>query len=428
VPVQKSQVSEKSESSHPSARVALVQDGARGHYGLALALQRCGLLHRVFTDFYASPGSLSASVAKLFQKISPGFGARMVERYSPELDTSVIRQNLRLCLRINSARAKSQSLASYYERASRLTGDWIWSHGLDGANVLMGFIRNIDPELCRKCQGAGVRTIGDQMIAPAATEMQEMQIQQDRFPGWEAGDAESPEFYRAVDTVERATWAALDHAICPSDYVKGEMVRHGFPADRVTVVNYAVDDTVFTPQDRSSKTGPVVVGCVGSIGLRKGAPYFAAVARRLKHLGARFVMIGPESLTEFGKAELRRDVEVIGKVPRSEMPGWLREIDLIFFPTTCEGSAYVLMEAMATGLPIVTSPNSGTVARHGLEALIAPYDDEDQNAAHVERLIRDRDLRLAMGRASAEHYRRFNLASYTRAIGEVVTRVVGDAR
>jgi len=80
-------------------------------------------------------------------------------------------------------------------------------------------------------------------------------------------------------------------------------------------------------------------------------------------------MVGPVHLRADVVARYRDVVQVVGPVPRAEVAGWLNRFDMLLFPTTCEGSAGSLMEAMAGGLPVVTSPNSGTVARDGVEEL-----------------------------------------------------------
>jgi len=57
-------------------------------------------------------------------------------------------------------------------------------------------------------------------------------------------------------------------------------------------------------------------------------------------------------------------------------------------------------EAMATGLPIIASPNSGTPVREGVEGFIRDYTDIDGMAACVERLAANPKLRRDMGTAS----------------------------
>lgn len=410
-------------------RVALIQDGARGHYGLATALDRARILDSVYTDFYCAPRSLQSSVARAVHMVAPALGKRMQERYCPHLDGVEIRQSLALTTTLQVGARFIHPVSEYYRWASRRVGNWVKRAGLDGIDVTLGFVRNIDPDLCRWCRDRGITVIGDQMIAPAATERAEMRIQQERWPGWQADGTQNDDYFRVIDEVERSTWKNVDHLIGPSRYVKDELVRHGVPADQVSVVNYAVDDR-FTQQDRSGERDCITIGFMGAVGLRKGIPYFAETAKRLaKPDRIRFVAVGPVELTEHGRREVARaNVELVGKVPRSESLDWLRRFDMFYFPSTCEGSAYVLMEAMATGLPIVTSPNSGTVARDGEEAFIVPYDAIDQHVALLERLIANRDLRVEMGRCAARSYQHFDLNAYSNRLVEVINSTARSRR
>lgn len=405
--------------------VTLLQDGARGHYGLALALQRAGILKRIYTDFYVSPWTAQSLVASLLQRVDPATAKRMLERHSPGLDRRVIRQSFSLMLKLRLQEKRFHNRVRYFQWAAEETAKWVMKAEREYRGVMMGFVRNIHPSLCRHCAEKGMPVIGDQMIAPAATEMIEDSIQQANWPGWEERGAGYENEYQLVDAFERATWQVASHLIAPSDYVKGELVAHGVAADKVTVVNYAVDDSVFRPFDRSGRENkPLTIGFMGTVCLRKGIQFFNEMAKRFQgDRRVRFVAVGPLQITETVARSVGENVELVGKVPRSESLKWFRDFDVFYFPTTCEGSAYVLMEAMATGLPIVTSPNSGTVARHDQDCFIAPYADLDTHAAYLERLIADRDLRLAMGASAAEYYRRFDLNSYSTRLFDVVQAV-----
>jgi glycosyltransferase involved in cell wall biosynthesis len=277
----------------------------------------------------------------------------------------------------------------------------------------MGFVRNLDPGLCRAARDAGLRVVADQMIAPAAVERRETAEQHRRWPGWElATDLAS------VEEVERPTWAAADRLTCASEYVRDGLLAQGVAPAKVRVIPYPIAAPDFHFVDRSGRAGPITVGFLGHVSLRKGAPYFFDVARRLAGL-ARFVMVGPVVLAGDAVARNAGAVELTGPVPRSRVPEWLARFDLFFFPSTCEGSASVVPEAMLTGLPVVTSPNSGTVVRHGLDGYLTAYDDVAGAAAHVERLVRDPDLRLHLGRSARTRAQAFDLDAYSQQLAEL---------
>ncbi|HEV8293436.1 MAG TPA: glycosyltransferase, partial [Tepidisphaeraceae bacterium] len=148
-----------------------------------------------------------------------------------------------------------------------VTASWILRRGFANATALMGFVRNIDPQLCLAARTAGLLTVGDQMIAPAIVELREAQLQAERFPGWEQTPLTSDLI--AIDAYERRTWAQLDHVTCPSDYVREGLLAQGLSPQKVTTIPYAVDETTFTMPDRRDRGGPMLVGFVGSVNLRK---------------------------------------------------------------------------------------------------------------------------------------------------------------
>jgi glycosyltransferase involved in cell wall biosynthesis len=126
------------------------------------------------------------------------------------------------------------------------------------------------------------------------------------------------------------------------------------------------------------------------------------------------------------RREIAAHVELVGAVPRSEVRGWLERFDILLFPSTCEGSAGAVMEAMATGLPIVTTPNSGTIVRDGVDGFIRPYESPDELAACVDRLASDEKLRLEMGCSARRQAEANDIDAYSRAIADLMRRVANN--
>ena len=123
--------------------------------------------------------------------------------------------------------------------------------------------------------------------------------------------------------------------------------------------------------ERQANRETITVGFVGSVGLRKGAPYFFEVAKRLASERVRFVMVGPILLDKQIINRYKGPVEIIGPVPWLDVGRWLERFDIFYFPSTCEGSAGAVNEAMASALPVVTTPNSGSTVRDGVEGYLS---------------------------------------------------------
>jgi glycosyltransferase involved in cell wall biosynthesis len=230
-----------------------------------------------------------------------------------------------------------------------------------------------------------------------------------------------------VQQLEQETWAVLHHITAPSEYVRDGLIQEGVDAAKVTVLPYPAEAEWFRYVERPPGRRPITVGFVGQVCLRKGAPYFFEIARRFDPAVARFVMVGPVYLYPQTVARHAGAVEVAGGASRKEVGDWMDRFDILYFPSTCEGSVGAVMEAMRCGLPVVTTPNSGTVIRHGTDGFLTAYDDLDGAAAHLERLIRDPDLRQTIGRAACERARAFDLNAYSRQLAELFARLFGNA-
>jgi glycosyltransferase involved in cell wall biosynthesis len=256
----------------------------------------------------------------------------------------------------------------------------------------------------------GLFTIADQFIAPALSEATEMTMQRERWPGWDA--AKDLSDLSRVAQIEQRSWNSADCLTCASEYVRRELVSRGVEAARVAVNPYPIDASRYGVADRTDRKGVITIGFVGAVGLRKGAAYFLEVARRLASSATQFVMVGPVDLSATGQREMSTAVELTGRAARSDIATRLAEFDIFFFPSTCEGSAGCVMEAMASGLPVVTSPNSGTIIRDGIDGFVRNHDDVDGLAACLELLVRDVALRERMGRAARQAAETNNLARF----------------
>jgi len=401
--------------------VAVVQDGARLHYALPLALQRAGILEKVFTEFFVAAGSVEGLIARAVRRVSPVIGRRMEERRCAELGRSIVRRNLWLVLRQILGRRRFASEQEFFRWSSEIVGHWVQREGLGEANALMGFVLNIDPALCAWARKEGLVVVGDQMGAPIEVFMGHCLEELERWPGWEkmGTPEEIRGRYAVAADVEERTWPELDHVTCASEYVRRGLESQGVGRERISVIPYPIDATRYAAVDRRGRKGPLTVGFVGRVSLLKGAPYFFDVARRFGSAQVKFVMVGPALLEEKVASERKGNVELVGGVPRSEVAGWLERFDILLFPSVSEGSSGAVMEAMCAGLPVVVSANSGSVAREGIEGFSAAHDDVEALAGHVDRLLGDENLRLEMGRAARKLAESLNIDAYSAKLGEL---------
>lgn len=104
-----------------------------------------------------------------------------------------------------------------------------------------------------------------------------------------------------------------------------------------------------------------------------------------------------------------------GEIPYAEVQRFYHEADICAFMSTCETFGNILLEAMASGLPILCSDRSALPEVHGGTAESVNPEDVEAVAAGLERLIRDQDLRARLAQAAYERAQTF---SWEKCAGE----------
>ena len=189
---------------------------------------------------------------------------------------------------------------------------------------------------------------------------------------------------------------AADVLLAPSEFVRSCLLDHGTPDDRIRLVPYGVDPERFHPTPPADDVFRVVF--TGTIGLRKGVRYLLEAWRRLALPRAELLLLGsPDDAGRRLLAEYEGHYRWLGQLPKIDVAEVFGSADVFVLPSLAEGSALVTYEAMALGLPIVTTPNSGSWVRDGVDGFIVPSRSVEQLMERLEQLYRDRDLVQTLG-------------------------------
>lgn len=213
--------------------------------------------------------------------------------------------------------------------------------------------------------------------------------------------------------VTRLRYAILpDHVVAVSQGIRRVLVGAGVPAERVSQVYSAVDAPAYqSPLSREDARA--------RLGLPADADVVTVVAQLIPRKGHRFLLQAvPALLTRHprlrvlfvGDGELREALEAgvaargLGDVVRllgyrEDVADILRASDLLVHPATMEGFANVAMQAMAAGIPVVSSAVGGMPesVRDGENGLLVPPADPAALAEAIGRLLADPALRRRLG-------------------------------
>lgn len=195
----------------------------------------------------------------------------------------------------------------------------------------------------------------------------------------------------------------------PSEATRAELVELGL--SRVVVWGRGVDSTLFTPQRRSlarrealGAGNSTLVLHVSRLAVEKDVDTLTACFRRLHaRLGDSlcFVVAGDGPRAPEVRAALPFAVHR-GFLGREALADLYADADLFVFPSRTETCGLVVLEAMASGLPVIASNEGGVQEnlRSGINGLALPGGDVAAFTAAVEELWADRQQRHAMGQAA----------------------------
>lgn len=375
--------------------VAVAQLGARMHYAVPRQLQRHGMLHRLYTDATGVTG-LSPVARAVPARLRPMALTRLLGRVPHGVPRGKITSfsvfGLQYGRRLAACTDSSERVRVYLWGAEEF-GRRILDSGLAGADAVYTF-NGAGLEILRSARGLGLHAIMEQSCAPRMIEAELVAEEHQRYPEWERYAGEAGGEIHELNEREHQEWATADTILCGSPFVRDGIAAVGGPVDKCVVVPYGVDLPTTAPaREPRGRDSPLRVLFVGGVRLQKGVAHLAEAARLLGDR-AQVRVVGPKFLTAAGEQQIGRYVEVVGPVPRAEVADHLAWADVFVLPSICEGSATVTYEALAAGLPVICTPNSGSIVRDGRDGFIVPIRDA---AAIVECLERLRDPVLRAG-------------------------------
>lgn len=210
---------------------------------------------------------------------------------------------------------------------------------------------------------------------------------------------------RAKHELTRRVYHGAAHLLPWSHSLRQSLIEdYGIPPERVSVVPPGINLKTYPCPDRRAAhedERPFTALFVGYDFLRKGGDLLVKLAQEPEFRDVQFNFV-----TRAFQGPAPRNVRVLDDVtPNSpRMVGLLREADIFVLPTRADSHSVASLEAMAMGLPVITTAVGGVVdvVRDGETGYLVPIDDLPSLADRLIRLRKDRELRLRMGLCGRE--------------------------
>ena len=237
-----------------------------------------------------------------------------------------------------------------------------------------------------KAKRLGLKVLVDHSIAHPAFMEAHLRPEFERY-GVPFDIGISSPFWQLVDKDCREA----DVVMVNSFFVRDTFVEAGYAPEKIRVVYQGTREDFFglrtelPPYDGGR---PLRILFTGGFGFRKGGEYILAALKELKARGVAFEMdvVGSYGGAESIRAQYGADAMPIrfhGPVPQDDLKEFLQKADVYLFPSLAEGCASSGLEAMAAGLCVVATHESGLPIADGETGYLVPSKD---SAAIVDRL------------------------------------------
>lgn len=417
-----------SEPKHFKVDVAFL--GARRGYNLPRLLFSAGLLGTFYTDIYlGNKPWLQSIMRRLPDRLLPAGLIRLRGRQTADLPPSTVVSFDTIGLRVAWRRFRARSWKESQINRVMLGREFckrVASRGFNGSAAVYCF-KGGGLEIFREAKRRGLLCFMEQNSAAERIMDRLLRQEAERWEGWEPGmkfDAGDPARFPMTQR-EEAEWALADVIFCPSEFVASGLQSLGVSPEKCRVVPYGIDLNRFRlaggdGRAGNAKGGALNVLFVGHVSVRKGVPALLEGLRRLNSTHIRCRLVGSVNLDPRRLAQYTDLVEVMGAVPRAHIGEHYRWADVLVFPSACESFGLVTCEAFAAGVPVIATPNSGSIVTDGVDGFIVSVGDSASIAERLERLASDRELLRSMSARALERSREFDTSSYGRRLLQTI--------
>lgn len=390
-------------------RALVIQMGARRGYAVPAAFARLGVLEALYTDLVGSRG-LGKMAAKLSRLPLPATIRQPLKRLGDRKPPSEVAARThsfdRPALAYELKMIAAKSPAEKVEARKQFNREWsnaMVKRGFGDATHVYAMMSGQTLEgdgFLEQAKAAGLTIVVDVTIALSTERIIAREYAGNA--GWGAPPVTHLGALGYGNPAYRRTVELADRLVCASSFVAEDLLENwGASPNQVVVEPYSFHPSWLKLQPRPVE-GRVLFA--GSADLRKGIHHFASAANILRGRGHDFDFRAVGNVdAEVSANPQARLIDFRGRLTRAAMAAEYEQADVVVLPSLAEGSAGVNYEAMASGIPVVTTHESGSVLRDGKDGILVPAGNPAAIADAIAKIVTDRAERKRMA-ISARNY------------------------
>ena len=205
-------------------------------------------------------------------------------------------------------------------------------------------------------------------------------------------------------------WRRAHDVVANSEGLR-EQAMTASPDVDISIIQNGVDAERFDPSSMARKTdeSPARILFVGRVSYEKGLQYLLPALSEL-NTAWRLTIVGHGPYADDVRAMskslgLEASIDWAGWVDREALPQFYRDADIFVFPSTDEGMPNTVLEAMASGLPVVATRIGGVedLIEDGRNGILVPPADKDALQQALAAILYDKAKWTTLGKAARDH-------------------------
>lgn len=337
-------------------RVLLAHPGTQHAFRLARELEMRDLLGEFWTGIGFAKGSLLGAAAGFARRWRPlaGLGSRIAAGVSAEHLHNVPLNELHALWKLRRGEDSHCVLHRRNERFQRS----VPTKSLARMDAIIGFDTS-SWILAERARQVSCPFILDRSIAHPTFVARNLVDIYRQYPRWATVQEARPIFVANAEDAEHTNAQTI---VVGSSFARDTLIAAGIASAKIRINAYGVDWETFGTSKTSDETEsnrPIRFLFVGSMIARKGLPVLLDAWERLAPHDAELWLVGSCDAPTRSLIPALPGLRVFGRVAHRELPSIYAKADVLVLPSIVEGFSLVLLEALAAGLPIIATPNTG---------------------------------------------------------------------
>lgn len=208
--------------------------------------------------------------------------------------------------------------------------------------------------------------------------------------------------YKIIKQIIKKIWKKSKLVVSNSEGLKNLALKTS-PNQNIKIIPNGVDVKEFKPKDKKNKDLKIL--CVARLIKRKGLNYLISAIAELKEYKISLKIIGSgveknNLLNQIKELKIKDKVSLIDYIKHDDLPKYYSNSDIFVLPSLNEGMSNTILEAIASGLPIITTNTGGSKELIKGNGIIIKKRNKKDIREAILKLYKDKKLRVKMSKKS----------------------------